>query len=239
MRETASIMLAYSEALASAARGSTALFVCFCSARASSGRTSRPAGHQWTDQRRPVQRAGIHICAPTASCSTARSSLKMGGRFSRKQAADGAPAGNGVVIEAGLAEALASQRNRRDAAQRAADAVGNPDAAADATVRKLAADFENERRAFQESRAAELSSLEADRLDDVKRQVALLHSKYDFVRKEAAPRCVAEETAVLDCYSSKNGAGVLECAAAVDAYAACARGVADDLARSLAAAKGD
>ena len=162
----------------------------------------------------------------------------MGGRFSRKQAADGAPAvGGGVVIEAGLAEALASQRNRRDAAQRAADAVGNPDAAADATVRKLAADFEAERRAFQESRAAELSSLEADRLDDVKRQVALLHSKYDFVRKEAAPRCVAEEQGVLDCYASKSGAGVLQCAAAVDAYAACARGVADDLARSLAAAK--
>jgi hypothetical protein len=159
-------------------------------------------------------------------------SNKMGGRFSRKQAADGAPAGNGVVIEAGLAEALASQRNRRDAAQRAADAVGNPDAAADATVRKLAADFEAERRAFQESRAAELSSLEADRLDDVKRQVALLHSKYDFVRKEAAPRCVAEEKDVLDCYASKSGAGV-------DAYAACARGVADDLARSLAAAKKD
>ena len=167
------------------------------------------------------------------------SSHSMGGRFSRKQAADGAPAGNGVVIEAGLAEALASQRNRRDAAQRAADAVGSPDAAADATVRKLAADFEAERRAFQESRAAELSSLEADRLDDVKRQVALLHSKYDFVRKEAAPRCVAEEQGVLDCYASKSGAGVLECAAAVDAYAACARGVADDLARSLAAAKGD
>ena len=167
------------------------------------------------------------------------SSHSMGGRFSRKQGADGAPAGNGVVIEAGLAEALASQRNRRDAARRAADAVGNPDAAADATVRKLAADFEAERRAFQESRAAELSSLEADRLDDVKRQVALLHSKYDFVRKEAAPRCVAEEQGVLDCYSSKNGAGVLECAAAVDAYAACARGVADDLARSLAAAKKD
>ena len=55
----------------------------------------------------------------------------------------------------------------------------------------------------------------------------------------AAPRCVAEEQGVLDCYSSKNGAGVLECAAAVDAYAACARGVADDLARSLAAAKKD
>ena len=163
----------------------------------------------------------------------------MGGRFSRKQTADGSPAGaSGVVIEAGLAEALASQRNRRDAAQRAADAVGNPDAAADATVRKLAADFEAERRAFQESRAAELSSLEADRLDDVKRQVALLHSKYDFVRKEAAPRCVAEEKDVLDCYASKSGAGVLQCAAVVDAYAACARGVADDLARSLAAAKG-
>ena len=62
----------------------------------------------------------------------------MGGRFSRKQAADGAPAGNGVVIEAGLAEALTSQRNRRDAAQRAADAVGNPDAAADATPPPLA-----------------------------------------------------------------------------------------------------
>ena len=147
----------------------------------------------------------------------------MGGRFSRKQAADGAPAGNGVVIEAGLAEALASQRNRRDAAQRAADAVGNPDAAADATVRKLAADFEAERRAFQESRAAELSSLEADRLDDVKRQVALLHSKYDFVRKEAAPRCVAEEKDVLDCYASKSGAGVLQCAAVVDAYTPRAR----------------
>jgi hypothetical protein len=165
----------------------------------------------------------------------------MGGRFSR-QTADGAPAaGSGVVIEAGLAEALAAQRNQRDATQRAAGAVADPEAraaaAADATVRKLAADFETERRAFQESRAAELGALEADRLDDVKRQVALLHSKYDFVRKEAAPRCVVKEKDVLDCYAAQSGAGVLQCAAVVDAYSACARGVADDLARSLAAAK--
>ena len=96
----------------------------------------------------------------------------MGGRFSRKQAADKHGRGSRSSRPA-RPRPLPVESPRR--AQRAADAVGSPDAAADATVRKLAADFEAERRAFQESRAAEPSSLEADRLDDVKRQVALLH----------------------------------------------------------------
>jgi len=162
----------------------------------------------------------------------------MGGRFSREAPA---AAPSSVIVEPSLSEALAAQKASRAASTSAAATADSKsraaEAAADETIRKLSAEFEAERRAFHEKRAAEVEALEADTLGCVKRQVALLHSKYDFVRPEAKPRCTAEEQSVLDCYAARKGADALQCGPVVDAYSACARRVVDDLAASLAAAQ--
>jgi hypothetical protein len=167
----------------------------------------------------------------------------MGGRLSGLRSA-GPPAPEGpaapsgtISVESGLAETLSAQRQSRlvDEQEKALEAEVERRVAVATAERVLAASaaWESERRGLLESRERELREAEASQLDHVKAQVALLHSKYDFVRPPPVPRCLAEERDVLKCYEDNKGGDVLKCAKLVDAYSACARRVADDLARSL------
>ncbi|KAH8049813.1 tudor domain-containing protein [Aureococcus anophagefferens] len=147
-----------------------------------------------------------------------------------------APSGT-ISVESGLAETLSAQRQSRlvDEQQKALEAEVERRVTVATAERVLAASaaWESERRGLLEARERELREAEASQLDHVKAQVALLHSKYDFVRPPPVPRCLAEERDVLKCYEDNKGGDVLKCAKLVDAYSACARRVADDLARSL------
>ena len=167
----------------------------------------------------------------------------MGGRLSGMRSA-GPPAPEGpaapsgtISVESGLAETLSAQRQSRlvDEQQKALEAEVERRVTVATAERVLAASaaWESERRGLLEARERELREAEASQLDHVKAQVALLHSKYDFVRPPPVPRCLAEERDVLKCYEDNKGGDVLKCAKLVDAYSACARRVADDLARSL------
>ena len=165
----------------------------------------------------------------------------MGGRLSRSAgppAPEGPAAPSGTIsVESGLAETLSAQRQSRlvDEQQKALEAEVERRVTVATAERVLAASaaWESERRGLLEARERELREAEASQLDPVKAQVALLHSKYDFVRPPPVPRCLAEERDVLKCYEDNKGGDVLKCAKLVDAYSACARRVADDLARSL------
>ena len=167
----------------------------------------------------------------------------MGGRLSGLRSAgppvpEGPAAPSGTIsVESGLAETLSAQRQSRlvDEQQKALEAEVERRVTVATAERVLAASaaWESERRGLLESRERELREAEASQLDHVKAQVALLHSKYDFVRPPPVPRCLAEERDVLKCYEDNKGGDVLKCARLVDAYSACARRVADDLARSL------
>lgn len=172
----------------------------------------------------------------------------MGGLFSRgnKQPAGGpaeAPVPSGTItIDGGLASALAEQRSRRavgesrSAFEKECEARSNA-ASADAILAAKAG-WEAEKRSLLEAREAELKALEASTAADVERQVVALHAKFDFVRPAAAPRCGEQEASVVACYKAAAAGGdVLDCRGAVDAYSACARAVAADLAASVAAAK--
>ena len=163
----------------------------------------------------------------------------MGGRLSglRGGAGDALPDGPAVPsgtisVESGLAETLSAQRSARLAEEQESAIQSRADILASAKVLEYSAKWEAERAELLEARERELREVEASQLDHIKAQVALLHSKYDFVRPAPVPRCLAEERDVLKCYVD-NKTDVLKCANLVEAYSKCARNVADDLARSL------
>lgn len=144
-------------------------------------------------------------------------------------------------MDAGLAETLTAQRAQRAASEQQsafeAECERRVSAATEEKILAASAKWEAERRELLEARETELRTVEASQLDHIKEQVAALHSKYDFARPDPVPRCQAEERDVLQCYRDAQATkgDVLRCAALVDAYSICARGVADDLAKSLAA----
>lgn len=192
---------------------------------------------------RSLARAGQRPSARGPFAHALGDARAMGGRLSGLRSAgppvpEGPAAPSGTIsVESGLAETLSAQRQSRlvDEQQKALEAEVERRVTVATAERVLAASaaWESERRGLLEARERELREAEASQLDHVKAQVALLHSKYDFVRPPPVPRCLAEERDVLKCYEDNKGGDVLKCAKLVDAYSACARRVADDLARSL------
>ncbi|KAH8091074.1 tudor domain-containing protein [Aureococcus anophagefferens] len=154
------------------------------------------------------------------------------GRVARRRPGPAAPSGT-ISVESGLAETLSAQRQSRlvDEQQKALEAEVERRVTVATAERVLAAARRGKRRRWARG-PARLREAEASQLDHVKAQVALLHSKYDFVRPPPVPLCLAEARR-RQCYEDNKGGGVAECAKLVDAHSACARRVADDLARSL------